>query len=223
MLKPAIDRSDRMSRAGLVGAIVAAFAASACCLGPAILAIVGVSGVGFASALEPYRPVFLGVTAVLLGVGFYASYRKPRALATGSPADAIGEAPDACGCEMPRASRAGRKLLWGATVLAVVFAAYPYAASALSRSSSGASAVPDGAAVATVRVDGMTCRSCSAGVVDALAQVAGVVHADIDYDAARARVTYDPSRVQPEAFVRAIDELGYTAQIVDERAGGPRP
>ncbi len=221
MLKPAIepvsDRSRQLSRAGVVGAIVAAFAASACCLGPAILAIVGVSGVGFASALEPYRPVFLVITATLLGVGFYASYRKPRALATSSPAPATGAAPDACGCEMPRASRAGRKLLWGATVLALLFAAYPYAASAWSSSGAGPSAVADGAAVANVRVEGMTCRACSAGVVDAVTKVAGVVHADVDYDAARARVTYDPTRVQPEAVVRAIDALGYTATIEPAR------
>lgn len=217
MLKPSVDRSHRTSRAPLIGAIVAAFAASACCLGPAILATVGVAGVGFASALEPYRPVFLGVAAALLGVGFYLSYRTPRAVATIAVSDATTPATDACGCEMPRASRAGRKLLWSATVLAVVFAAYPYATSALSRSGSGASAVPDGAAVATVRVEGMTCRSCSAGVVDALTQVAGVVRADVDYDAARARVTYDPTRVQPEAFVHAIDELGYTARIEPAR------
>jgi len=220
MLKPSVDRSQRTSRATLAGAIVAAFAASACCLGPAILAIVGVSGVGFASALEPYRPVFLGVAAAFLGVGFYLSYRTPRAVATIAVSDATTAATEACGCAMPRASRTGRALLWSATVLAVVFAAYPYAASAasaLSRSGSGASAVPDGAAVATVRVEGMTCRSCSAGVVDALTQVAGVVRADVDYDAARARVTYDPTRVQPEAFVHAIDELGYTARIEPAR------
>ena len=59
------------AKATMAGAIFAAIAASACCVLPAILAFVGVSGLGAAAALETYRPLFLGVTALLLGGGFY--------------------------------------------------------------------------------------------------------------------------------------------------------
>jgi mercuric ion transport protein len=65
---------SRLGKATLVGAVLGALGASACCLGPALLALVGLAGVGVAAAFEPYRPAFLGVSAVLLGLGFYLTY-----------------------------------------------------------------------------------------------------------------------------------------------------
>jgi mercuric ion transport protein len=52
---------------------VAAVLASSCCLGPLILVMMGFSGawIGSLSALEPYRPLFLGFTLIaLLLAGF---------------------------------------------------------------------------------------------------------------------------------------------------------
>ncbi len=60
-LEAMVDRrAARVRRVSLIGAIVAAVAASACCLVPAIFAIVGISGVGFAVALEPALGVGCG-------------------------------------------------------------------------------------------------------------------------------------------------------------------
>src|SRR5690606_26559218 len=81
----------------MLGAITAALAASACCLVPAVLAVVGLSGAGFGAALAPYRAVFLIATGVALGAGFWLVYRKQK---------------DACGCEAPRGRRAARIALW---------------------------------------------------------------------------------------------------------------
>ena len=54
----------------LTGAVSTALLSAACCLGPLILALLGLGGAGMALALEPYRPLFLSGTVLLLGAGF---------------------------------------------------------------------------------------------------------------------------------------------------------
>lgn len=106
--------------ASVAGALAAAFAASACCLGPLLLAVLGIGGAGFLVALEPYRPLFGAVTVALLGLGFYLTYRKPKVAA------AAGSSGDACGCEMPKANQTGKVILWVATVIVIIALAFPY-------------------------------------------------------------------------------------------------
>ncbi len=99
----------------ITGAVISAAAASACCLGPLVLTILGIGGAASALALAPYRPYLLVITAVLLGAAFYIIYRRP------TRACAPGEA-----CEIPGASRIGRALLWLATVLILLATTFPY-------------------------------------------------------------------------------------------------
>jgi mercuric ion transport protein len=99
------------------GAVVSGFLASACCLGPLILAAIGVGGAGLLVRFEAYRPVFTFATFALLGAGFWLAYRKPKA--------AEG---DDCGCEYPKASKLGRALLWIAAMVAVGFWSFPHIA-----------------------------------------------------------------------------------------------
>jgi mercuric ion transport protein len=112
--------SRRWSTATIVTAVVSAFAASACCIGPLVFAVLGIGGAGLLIKFEPYRPLFMTVTFLLLGAGFYLEYRKPKVKAT---ADG-----DACGCEMPKANKAGRWMLWIATVVVGLFLVFPYLA-----------------------------------------------------------------------------------------------
>jgi len=57
---------SRNGRGALATGGVAALLASTCCLGPLVLAALGVSGawIGNLTALEPYRPLFLGAALV---------------------------------------------------------------------------------------------------------------------------------------------------------------
>ncbi|MCB9492488.1 MAG: cation transporter [Dehalococcoidia bacterium] len=211
-ITPTSDRAakpTRAARAGLLGAVVAAFAASACCILPAVLAVVGLSGVGLAAALEPYRPIFLGGTVLLLGAGFYLTYRRPRR------ADPEPACETECGvCEKPRVARSGKWMLWIATVLVAVFAAYPYAAGAFAETTARGSAERTAdATTVRIRVEGMTCKACATGIAAGLAEVDGVVDAKVEYEQGYAVVTYDPARVAPEALVPVIDDLGYRATV----------
>ena len=106
------------------GGLLAAFLASLCCLGPLVLAAlgVGVGATGFlagmAGALKmllPYRPYFISLTAVLFGVAFYFSYRRPTvACASGSS------------CVSATGTRLNRMILWVVAALALGFILAPY-------------------------------------------------------------------------------------------------
>lgn len=114
------DPSRRWFVATTAGAVASAFLASLCCIGPLVLAVLGLGGAGLLVKFEPYRPHFAALTAALLGTGFYFSYRRPRR-------PAVAGRPD-CACEEPRSSRVGKAMLWLATALVVGFLAFPYIA-----------------------------------------------------------------------------------------------
>lgn len=104
-----------------VGAIGAALAASVCCLGPLVLALLGLGGGALLLKVEPYRPYFLVATALLLGAAFYLTYRGP------APADCEpGSA-----CASPTSRKGQRIVLWIVTVIAALTAAFPYFSEAL--------------------------------------------------------------------------------------------
>lgn len=106
--------------AASAGSILSAFLASACCVGPLILALLGLGGAGLLVKFEPYRPYFIAITFALLGTGFYFAYRRTRVSATSGAEGA------ACDCPAPRTNRAGRIMLWLATVLVIGFLVFPY-------------------------------------------------------------------------------------------------
>lgn len=62
----------------LFGAIMAGFLASACCLGPFVVLLLGIGSVSAFISLEPYRPFFAVITFGLLGwsIWQYWSNRK---------------------------------------------------------------------------------------------------------------------------------------------------
>jgi mercuric ion transport protein len=100
----------------IIGSVVAAGAASACCLGPALFSLMGAGALGAAAvSLEPFRPLLLVVTGALLVAGFYMTYR-------GTPTAACG--PN--GTCHPGANRIAKTLLWVAAVVVILIVTFPY-------------------------------------------------------------------------------------------------
>jgi len=196
---------SRARKLSLGGAVVAAIAASSCCIAPLILAAFGVAGGGALAAFAEYRPYLLAVTFVVLGIGFYLTYRKPKAVAG-----------DACGCERPKAGRGARIGLWVATVLVVLFAAAP---SLIGVAQDAFGTAPAFAAAgapteqARLRVDGMTCESCAVHVKEALTKVGGFHDLTLDLPGKNITVTYEPAPGRLEAYAVAIQGLGYAATL----------
>ena len=76
-------RSSVNTKVALAGGVLAGIGASACCVGPLLLVSLGIEGawIGHLTALEPYRPVFIVLTSVFLGLAFRKLYLVPQSCA----------------------------------------------------------------------------------------------------------------------------------------------
>lgn len=70
--------------------------------------------------------------------------------------------------------------------------------------------------VVALRVDNMSCASCPYMVERALEGTPGVVAAEVSFRERRARVTYDSSRTEVAALLKATSDIGYPSRIVSE-------
>jgi len=100
----------------LVAGILSAIGASICCVGPLVLLALGVSGawIGSLTALEPYRPIFIGLTLLFLGFAFYRLHLVRPAC---SPESA---------CANPRTLKRQRLGFWIVALLVLGLIAVPW-------------------------------------------------------------------------------------------------
>lgn len=103
-------------RGALFAGGLAALLASTCCLGPLVLAGVGISGawIGNLAALEPYRPIFIAVALVAL---LFARRRIFRPVAECKPGEV---------CAIPAVRGAYKTIFWVVAALVVVALTFPY-------------------------------------------------------------------------------------------------
>lgn len=110
--------SDHSSSGVLVLGGLAAILASACCLGPLILVVLGVSGawIGNLTKLEPYHWYFIAASVVALYLAGRRIFRPAKACAPGEV------------CAAPRTRRV-YKIIFGIVLALVLIAViYPYVA-----------------------------------------------------------------------------------------------
>jgi mercuric ion transport protein len=105
-------------RGFLAAGILAAVGASICCVGPLVLLALGVSGawIGTLTALEPYRPFFIGLTLLFLALAFHRLYLVRRVCTPGSA------------CADPRALKRQRLAFWIVTILVLCLISIPWLA-----------------------------------------------------------------------------------------------
>jgi mercuric ion transport protein len=110
------DKSIRSGNGFLVAGVLAAIGASACCVGPLLLLALGVSGawIGSLTALEPYRPVFIGLTLLFLAGAWYRLYPAHQVCTVGSA------------CADPTKLARRRWAFWIVTVLVLLLIAVPW-------------------------------------------------------------------------------------------------
>lgn len=75
------------AKSSLIAGALAAVGASLCCVGPLVLLALGIGGawVGNLTALEPYRPIFIGMTLLFLGLAFRQLYLVPQVCDPATP------------------------------------------------------------------------------------------------------------------------------------------
>ncbi len=94
---------------------LAAIVGSLCCVAPLVFLTLGISGAWIAqlTALEPYRPIFIGVMLVFMGLAFRQLYIVPARCA-----------PDEV-CANPRLQRRQRQIFWVVVVVLAALTAFP--------------------------------------------------------------------------------------------------
>lgn len=110
---------EETGRLPLIGGVIAAVAASLCCIGPLVLVMLGVGGAWVANlaVLEPFRPYFLAAAVIALFFAWKKIYRAPEAACTPGSL-----------CAMPRINRVYKLLFWMVAVLIALALVFPYLA-----------------------------------------------------------------------------------------------
>lgn len=188
----------------LVGTgLLAALAASLCCITPLLAVVGGLGGVASSfSWLEPFRPYFILLSVSVLGFAWYRQL-KPR------PADeccAVGGKP----------SRLQSKGFLGVvTVLAALLVTIPYYGARPYPAPSGpgpVAATRDAAPVwqtANFCIGGMTCEACAKHVEHAVQQLPGVQAVTVSYNQGTAQVRFDAAKSPVGRVAQAINGTGY--------------
>lgn len=216
----------------LGGAVLAAVAASLCCILPVLAIAFGLGAFGVATVFESLRPYLLVVVGFALAFSFYRLYFRREKCGEGQA------------CSTKPIGRFNQILLWVATFAVVGIAAFPYytsyIVSALDRQQPPV-AEPNQAAIVSqnntesletqsqvdtallesesqsrkaivIAVEGMTCEGCASHINVALKRIKGVYSAEASYPEKNVKVVYNPKQVTVERIKQGIHDAGYDPQ-----------
>ena len=98
--------------------VLAGIGASLCCVAPLVLLALGIGGawIGNLTALEPYRPIFVGLTLLFVGLAFRQLYLVPQVCAPETP------------CANPLTVKRTRIVFWVVSLLLLGLLAVPLVA-----------------------------------------------------------------------------------------------
>lgn len=187
----------------LVGAgLLAALAASLCCITPLLALVGGLGGVASSFAwLEPYRLYLVGLTVAVLSFAWYRQLQPKPA--------------DCCAVPAKNSFMQSTGFLSVVTGMAALLLALPYYGAKLYPTARpSAQAAPPSATApvwqtSTYRISGMTCEACARHVEQAVQQVPGVQTVSVSYDQATAQVRYNAAQAQASQVKKAINSTGY--------------
>ena len=168
----------------MIGSVVSAVFASACCWLPLLLLAAGISGAAVGAAFERHRPTFLSASFAFLGAAFYFAYRSRPKVA----ANAVAGKESALRCATERESRGpiitkkwtlqklNRSMLWVVTLIVLAFAFFPNYVGLLSSNTGPRNTLVtrDGLDTVVIAIEGMICKACAKALQTELATVSGV-------------------------------------------------
>ncbi|MFQ6613150.1 MAG: mercuric transporter MerT family protein [Fidelibacterota bacterium] len=192
-------------RKGLIGAVLAAVAASVCCVGPLVLLGLGIGGawVGSLTAFEPFRPYFMGLTLIFLGYAFYKIYSKPKA----------EDCEPGSYCANPKADKINKIALWVVTAFVGVLLAVPYVTPMVFTESQKPIEINTEVREVVLDVPGMTCSACPVTIQKSLMKVDGVIEAAASFEQKNAVVKYDPTKISTRDLLEATRNAGFESTV----------
>ncbi|MGB1039978.1 MAG: mercuric transport protein MerTP [Flavobacteriales bacterium] len=195
-----MSNSNQGSQKGAAATgIIAAFAASSCCIPPVIAAIAGVGGAaGSLAWMEPLRPYLIGVAVLAIGYAWYNHF-KPK------PADD-------CGCDIEKPKWYLTKgFLIGTTLFAAISISFPYYSGIFFSNNQKEVLVVNASNIETldVSIEGMTCDACQNHVNSAVNELSGIVRVNSSYADGNAIVEFDRTKTSENEIEEAINGTGY--------------
>lgn len=195
--------------------LLAATAASLCCITPLVALVAGVSG--SAASLEwlaPLRPYLIGLSVLALGFAWFQSFRSKEGMLCAADGT----------CTVAKRSFLTSKIfLLLVTVVTVLLVAFPYYAKAFyPKPSAQTVAVSRTTNIQTVTftIKGMTCEGCEEHVNTELAKVPGVIQSVTSYAKRNSVVKFDKSKATVDQLRSAIDKTGYVVVATKMETNG---
>lgn len=188
------------SKKAVFTGVIAAIAASSCCIPPVIAAIAGVGGASASlSWMEPLRPYLIGLAVLAISYAWY-NHLKPKKA-------------DDCGCEItkPKFYQTNRFLV-GITLFAAISITFPYYSRIVYSDNKQEVVVVDNASVQKINVgiDGMTCDACQHHVNSAVNNLPGIINVASSYEKGNVIVAFDNTKTNISEIEKAINSTGYT-------------
>ena len=188
------------SKGVVVTGIIAALAASSCCIPPIIAAIAGVGGVaGSLSWMEPFRPFLIGLAVLAIGYAWY-NHLKPKKA-------------DDCGCDIEKPKFYQTKgFLIGMTLFATISITFPYYSDIFFSDNKKEVVVVDSSNIQkiNIKIEGMTCDACQNHVNHAVNELLGIVNVITSFAEGNAIVEFDSTQTNVLEIEKAVNSTGYT-------------
>ena len=192
--------SSTKSKGAVLTGVIAALAASSCCIPPVIAAIAGVGGASSSlSWMEPYRPYLIGLAVLAIGYAWYSHLKQKQA--------------DDCGCsiEKPKWYQT-RTFLVSMTIFAVLSIGFPYYPGVFFPDNSKRVITDDtNVQKLDVKIEGMTCDACQNHVNYAVNELDGIISIETSYDKGIAFIEFDKTKTDQEEIKKAVESTGYKA------------
>ena len=201
-------QKDNSTKGAAITGLLAALAASSCCIPPVIAAIAGIGGASTnLSWMEPFRPYLIGVAVMAIGYAWY-SYLKPKPV-------------DDCGCEIenPRFYQT-KGFLIGMTLFASISVTFPYYSDIFYPDNKKEVAINNQSNIQKiiVKIEGMTCESCENHVTHSVNELTGILNVNTSYADGNTIVEFDKTQTTIEDIKEAVNATGYIATEIMEKA-----
>ncbi len=194
-----MSQNTKSNQAKTTG-IIAALAASSCCIPPVIAALAGIGGIaGSLSWMETYRPYFIVIAIIAIGYAWYSQLRPKKA-------------DECCAVDAKPKWYQTKGFLIGITLFAALSIAFPYYTSVFFPSEPNKEIViVKDINIQSVNFDikGMTCNGCAAHVEADVNKLPGIIKVKASFENAKAVVEFDQSKVDIETIKETINNTGY--------------
>ncbi|WP_192820134.1 mercuric transport protein MerTP [Rufibacter sp. LB8] len=188
--------------------LLAALAASMCCITPLLALVAGTSGVAASfSWLEPLRPFLIGLTILVLGFAWYKNL---------NPA----VKPD-CDCDLTSKPKFMQTKLFLSiiTMFAVAMLAFPsYAHVFYSQAPVQQVGAKKGSVQAVeLKITGMTCSACEGHVNGEVNKLKGIQKVETSYANGNTTVWFDKTITDVKQIENAVKATGYKVTAINKK------